>query len=116
MAHTAVSSYPLNKMISEDSGKEQRRPHCVMLMPSSPQFIPSSCVHSISLSVHPRLVHSFPLRLTSLPARSFIPSPPQFIPYSFIEKEASHVDGFAPELALVTIGGGKELEERLVVG
>ncbi|KAG0597534.1 hypothetical protein M758_12G002600 [Ceratodon purpureus] len=40
---------------------------------------------------------------------------PQLIPYSFIEKEASHVEGFSPELALVTIGGGKELEERLVV-
>ncbi|XP_077245937.1 class II aaRS and biotin synthetases superfamily protein [Tasmannia lanceolata] len=40
---------------------------------------------------------------------------PQFIPYSFIEKEASHVAGFSPELALVTIGGGKELEEKLVV-
>ncbi|MED6223232.1 Proline--tRNA ligase, chloroplastic/mitochondrial [Stylosanthes scabra] len=39
---------------------------------------------------------------------------PQFIPYSFIEKEASHVEGFSPELALVTIGGGKELEEKLV--
>ena len=39
----------------------------------------------------------------------------QLIPYSFIEKEASHVEGFSPELALVTIGGGKELEERLVV-
>lgn len=39
----------------------------------------------------------------------------QFIPYSFIEKEASHVQGFSPELALVTIGGGKELEEKLVV-
>ncbi|XP_022724280.1 proline--tRNA ligase, chloroplastic/mitochondrial-like isoform X2 [Durio zibethinus] len=40
---------------------------------------------------------------------------PQLIPYSFIEKEASHVEGFSPELALVTIGGGKELEEKLVV-
>lgn len=39
----------------------------------------------------------------------------EFIPYSFIEKEASHVEGFSPELALVTIGGGKELEEKLVV-
>ncbi|EMS60804.1 Prolyl-tRNA synthetase [Triticum urartu] len=38
-----------------------------------------------------------------------------FIPYSFIEKEASHVQGFSPELAVVTIGGGKELEEKLVV-
>ncbi|CAF2378947.1 unnamed protein product [Brassica napus] len=40
---------------------------------------------------------------------------PQFIPYSFIEKEASHVEGFSPELALVTVGGGNELEEKLVV-
>lgn len=40
---------------------------------------------------------------------------PQFIPYSFIEKEASHVEGFSPELAVVTIGGGKDLEEKLVV-
>ena len=39
----------------------------------------------------------------------------QFMPFSFIEKEASHVEGFNPELALVTIGGGKELEEKLVV-
>eukprot|EP00899_Mesostigma_viride_P000109 jgi/Mesvir1/10099/Mv06972-RA.1 len=40
---------------------------------------------------------------------------PQFIPYSFIEKEASHVEGFSPELALVTKAGGKDLEEPLVV-
>ena len=40
---------------------------------------------------------------------------PQLIPYSFITKEASHVEGFSPELALVTRGGGKELEEPLVV-
>jgi prolyl-tRNA synthetase len=40
---------------------------------------------------------------------------PLFIPQSFITKEASHVEGFSPELAVVTIGGGKELEEPLVV-
>ena len=40
---------------------------------------------------------------------------PQLIPYSFITKEASHVEGFAPELAIVTQGGGKTLEEPLVV-
>lgn len=40
---------------------------------------------------------------------------PTLIPYSFIAKEAKHVEGFAPELALVTRGGGKELEEPLVV-
>ena len=40
---------------------------------------------------------------------------PLFIPYSFIAKEAKHVEGFAPELAIVTKGGGKDLEEPLVV-
>lgn len=40
---------------------------------------------------------------------------PLFIPMSFIRKEADHVEGFAPELAVVTVGGGKELEEPLVV-
>jgi prolyl-tRNA synthetase len=40
---------------------------------------------------------------------------PLFIPMSFIRKEAQHVEGFSPELAVVTHGGGKELEEPLVV-
>ncbi len=40
---------------------------------------------------------------------------PMLIPRSFLEREAAHVEGFAPELAVVTIGGGKELEEPLVV-
>jgi prolyl-tRNA synthetase len=40
---------------------------------------------------------------------------PLLIPMSFLQKEAEHVEGFAPELAVVTIGGGKELEEPLVV-
>lgn len=40
---------------------------------------------------------------------------PQLIPLSFLEKEAEHVEGFAPELALVTRGGGKELEEPLAI-
>jgi len=40
---------------------------------------------------------------------------PLFIPMSFIQKEAEHVEGFTPELAVVTHGGGKELEEPLVV-
>src|ERR1044072_1789564 len=34
---------------------------------------------------------------------------PLFIPMSFFEREADHVEGFSPELAIVTIGGGKEL-------
>ncbi|MBN1309805.1 MAG: proline--tRNA ligase [Anaerolineae bacterium] len=40
---------------------------------------------------------------------------PLFIPMSFLKKEAEHVEGFSPELAVVTIGGGEELEEPLVV-
>ena len=40
---------------------------------------------------------------------------PLFIPQSYLAKEAQHVEGFAPETAVVTHGGGKELEEPLVV-
>ena len=40
---------------------------------------------------------------------------PLFIPRSFIDKEKHHVEGFSPELAVVTIGGGEELAEPLVV-
>ena len=40
---------------------------------------------------------------------------PLFIPYSFLEKEKEHVKGFSPQLAVVTHGGGKKLEEPLVV-
>jgi len=40
---------------------------------------------------------------------------PLLIPQSFMSKEAEHVEGFAPELAVVTHGGGKLLEEPLVI-
>lgn len=40
---------------------------------------------------------------------------PLFIPDSYLKKEKKHVEGFSPELAVVTIGGGEELSEPLVV-
>src|SRR5579863_7030689 len=40
---------------------------------------------------------------------------PLLIPQSFLQKEAEHVEGFAPELAIVTIAGGKVLEEPYVI-
>jgi prolyl-tRNA synthetase len=40
---------------------------------------------------------------------------PLLIPKSFIEKEKHHVEGFSPELAVVTIGGGEKLAEPLIV-
>src|SRR5437763_7683539 len=40
---------------------------------------------------------------------------PLFIPRNFLEREAEHVEGFAPEVAWVTRGGGKELEEPLAI-
>ena len=40
---------------------------------------------------------------------------PLFIPESYLKREAEHVEGFSPELAIVTHAGGKELEEPLVV-
>jgi prolyl-tRNA synthetase len=40
---------------------------------------------------------------------------PLFIPQSYLSREAEHVEGFAPEVAVVTHGGGKELEEPLII-
>lgn len=40
---------------------------------------------------------------------------PLFIPESYLTREAEHVEGFSPELAVVTHAGGKELEEKVVV-
>ena len=40
---------------------------------------------------------------------------PLFIPKSFLEKEKEHVEGFSPECAWVTIGGGEQLEEPLAI-
>ncbi|NQV16247.1 proline--tRNA ligase [bacterium] len=40
---------------------------------------------------------------------------PLFIPEHFMHKEAEHIEGFAPEVAVVTHGGGKKLEEPLVI-
>src|ERR671916_2049171 len=40
---------------------------------------------------------------------------PLFIPEKLLQKEAEHVEGFSPELAVVTVGGGEVLEEPLVV-
>jgi len=40
---------------------------------------------------------------------------PLLIPESYLRREAEHIEGFAPELAVVTHAGGKELEEPLVV-
>jgi prolyl-tRNA synthetase len=40
---------------------------------------------------------------------------PLLIPEEFLKREKKHVDGFSPELAVVTIGGGKKLQENLVI-
>jgi len=40
---------------------------------------------------------------------------PLFIPESYLKREAEHVEGFSPELAVVTVAGNKELEEPLIV-
>jgi len=40
---------------------------------------------------------------------------PLFIPEKFLKKEKEHIKGFSPELAIVTIGGGKKLKEKLIV-
>ena len=40
---------------------------------------------------------------------------PLLIPQSYLQREAAHVEGFAPETAVVTEAGGKKLEEPLVI-
>lgn len=40
---------------------------------------------------------------------------PIFIPEKFLNREKEHVEGFAPHMAVVTIAGGEELKEKLVV-
>jgi len=40
---------------------------------------------------------------------------PLFIPHSLLDKEKEHVEGFSPELAIVTVGGGEKLKDPLVV-
>ena len=40
---------------------------------------------------------------------------PMFIPESYLKREAEHVEGFAPEVAVVTYAGGQELNEKLIV-
>ena len=40
---------------------------------------------------------------------------PLFIPESYLKREAEHVEGFSPELAIVTVAGGKQLDEPIVV-
>ena len=40
---------------------------------------------------------------------------PLLIPQSFMQKEAEHVEGFSPELAVVTVAGGKQLEEPYII-
>jgi len=40
---------------------------------------------------------------------------PIFIPEKFLKREKEHIKGFSPELAVVTMGGGKELKEKLVL-
>jgi prolyl-tRNA synthetase len=40
---------------------------------------------------------------------------PLFVPESYLKREAEHVEGFSPELAVITHAGGKELEEPLIV-
>jgi len=40
---------------------------------------------------------------------------PLFIPMHYLQKEKEHVEGFSPQLAVVTIGGGEELTEKLAI-
>ncbi len=60
-----------------------------------------------------RLVSEVDVRIKAAGAENA--SFPLFIPESYFRREAEHVEGFSPELAVVTFAGGKELEEPIVV-
>jgi prolyl-tRNA synthetase len=70
-------------------------------------------IHPYGYSLWERMVAEVDLRIKACGAQNAYF--PLFIPMSYLQREAEHVEGFSPELAVVTHAGGKELEEPLVV-
>src|SRR6195952_1502287 len=64
-------------------------------------------------SIWERMVAEMDLRIKKAGAQNAYF--PLFIPESYLKREAEHVEGFSPELAVVTHAGGKQLEEPIVV-
>jgi prolyl-tRNA synthetase len=73
----------------------------------------SQVIRPVGYAIWERMVAEMDARIKECGAENA--SFPLLIPEAYLRREAQHVEGFAPELAVVTIGGGKELEEPLVI-
>ena len=73
----------------------------------------SQVIRPVGYAIWERMVAEMDARIKEAGAENA--SFPLLIPEAYLRREAQHVEGFAPELAVVTIGGGKELEEPVVI-
>ena len=73
----------------------------------------SQVIRPVGYAIWERMVAEMDARIKACGAENA--SFPLLIPEAYLRREAQHVEGFAPELAVVTIGGGKELDEPVVI-
>src|SRR5690606_9013675 len=73
----------------------------------------SQVIRPAAYAIWERMVAEMDARIKAAGAENA--SFPLLIPESYLRREAEHVEGFSPELAVVTIGGGKQLEEPVVI-
>ena len=73
----------------------------------------SQVIRPVGYAIWERMVAEMDARIKAAGAENA--SFPLLIPESYLRREAEHVEGFSPELAVVTIGGGKQLEEPVVI-
>jgi prolyl-tRNA synthetase len=73
----------------------------------------SQVIRPVGYAIWERMVAEMDARIKAAGAENA--SFPLLIPESYLRREAAHVEGFAPELAVVTYGGGKPLEEPVVI-
>jgi prolyl-tRNA synthetase len=73
----------------------------------------SQVIRPVGFAIWERMVAEMDARIKAAGAENA--SFPLLIPEAYLRREAQHVEGFAPELAVVTIGGGKELDEPVVI-
>src|SRR5499427_8170645 len=73
----------------------------------------SQVIRPVGYAIWERMVAEMDARIKEAGAENA--SFPLLIPEAYLRREAQHVEGFAPELAVVTIGGGKELDEPVVI-
>jgi len=73
----------------------------------------SQVIRPVGYAIWERMVAEMDARIKECGAENA--SFPLLIPEAYLRREAQHVEGFAPELAVVTIGGGKELDEPVVI-